>query len=104
MPGGGRLTIRTRREDDRVTCMVADTGVGMPPEVQAEMYRPFYSTKRGGTGLGMLFVRQVVTEHGASLACRSEPGRGSTFTIGLPLVPPADDRAVGGIGEGEDRE
>ncbi len=104
MPGGGRLTITTRRDGERVTCVVADTGVGMPPEVQAEMFRPFYSTKRGGTGLGMPFVRQVVTEHGASLACRSEPGRGSTFTIGLPPVSPPDDRATGGIGGGEDHE
>ena len=104
MPGGGRLTIATRRESERVTCVVADTGVGMPPEVQAEMFRPFYSTKHGGTGLGMPFVRQVVTEHGATLACRSEPGRGSTFTIGLPLVAPAEDRAVGGLERGDEGE
>ena len=104
MPGGGRLTITTRREGDRIACVVADTGVGMPPEVQAEMFRPFYSTKRGGTGLGMPFVRQVVTEHGATLACRSEPGRGTTFTIALPLVGADDDRAMGGIAGEDDGE
>jgi len=105
MPGGGRLTITTDVEEGRVTCAVADTGVGMPPEVQAEMFRPFFSTKRGGTGLGMPFVRQVVTEHGATLACRTELGRGTTFTIALPLVTTAvDDRtadAIGGANDGE---
>jgi PAS domain S-box-containing protein len=104
MPGGGQLTISTRREGDRVACTVSDTGVGMPPEVQAEMFRPFYSTKRGGTGLGMPFVRQVVTEHGATLACRSEPGLGTTFTIALPLVVSEDEPASNGIEGGEDRD
>jgi signal transduction histidine kinase len=103
MPGGGRLTITTCSAGERVTCTVTDTGVGMAPEVQADMFRPFYSTKRGGTGLGMPFVRQVVTEHGATLACRSEPGRGTSFTISLSLVASEEERAaqaIEGGGEG----
>ncbi len=102
MPGGGRLTIASRREANQVTCTVTDTGVGMAPEVQAEMFRPFYSTKRGGTGLGMPFVRQVVTEHGATLACRSEPGCGTAFTIAFPLVGAEDDPVSGAIVGGDD--
>jgi two-component system, NtrC family, sensor kinase len=86
MPGGGRLTIATRVVGERVECAVGDSGVGMTPEVQAEMFRPFFSTKPAGTGLGMPFVRQVTTEHGGTLTCRSEPGRGTEFTIALPLV------------------
>jgi len=86
MAGGGRLTIATSAEADRVTCLVADTGVGMSPDVQEEMFRPFFSTKPGGTGLGMPFVRQVVAEHGGVLTCRSEVGRGTDFTIALPRV------------------
>lgn len=100
MPGGGTLTIATRAEEGRVTCSVSDTGVGMAPETQAEMFRPFYSTKRGGTGLGMPFVRQVVTEHGATLSCRSAPGCGTSFTIALAAVDVEDDPDAGTAGAG----
>jgi PAS domain S-box-containing protein len=86
MPGGGRLTITTGVAGDRVECTVSDSGTGMTPEVQAEMFRPFFSTKPSGTGLGMPFVRQATTEHGGTLVCRSEPGRGTDFTIVLPRV------------------
>jgi signal transduction histidine kinase len=95
MPAGGRLPIATRVAAERVECAVGDSGTGMTPEVQAEMFRPFFSTKPSGTGLGMPFVRQVTTEHGGTLTCRSEPGRGTEFTIALPLVRETNDDTVG---------
>jgi PAS domain S-box-containing protein len=101
MHGGGRLTLASRQLEDRVTCTVSDNGTGMTPEVQAEMFRPFFSTKPTGTGLGMPFVHQVTTEHGGTLTCHSLPGEGSDFTISLPraAAPVADALHRGGDDE-----
>jgi len=99
MPGGGRLSVTTRTTGDRVECTVTDSGTGMTPEVQAEMFRPFFSTKPSGTGLGMPFVRQATVEHGGTLTCRSEPGRGTAFTISLPLVVDAPDDGIEGASD-----
>jgi two-component system NtrC family sensor kinase len=97
MHGGGRLTLASRELEDRVTCTVSDNGTGMTPEVQAEMFRPFFSTKPTGTGLGMPFVHQVTTEHGGTLTCHSLPGEGSDFTISLPrAAAPVGDALPGG--------
>ncbi len=86
MPSGGRLELATRSDGDHVTCTITDTGVGMTPEIVAQMFRPFFSTKRGGTGLGMPFVRQVLNEHQSVLHCTSVPGEGTRFTFSLPRV------------------
>jgi signal transduction histidine kinase len=84
MPGGGRVTVRTRRAGEAVEAEVADTGGGIPPEVLTRIFEPFYSTKERGTGLGLAFVHQVLVEHGGTIRCDSEAGRGTTFTIRLP--------------------
>lgn len=86
MGDGGRLEISTRIESDVVTCTISDTGSGMTPEVIDQMFRPFFSTKRGGTGLGMPFVRQVLSEHESALHCVSAPGEGTRFTFSLKRV------------------
>ena len=88
MSDGGRLEIATKLEGDAVTCTIADTGAGMTAEVIEQMFRPFFSTKRGGTGLGMPFVRQVLSEHESSLHCVSAPGEGTRFTFALKRVAP----------------
>jgi PAS domain S-box-containing protein len=88
MPEGGRLEIVTRDEGDGVSCTIADTGSGMAPEVVEQMFRPFFSTKRGGTGLGMPFVRQVLSEHESALHCLSAPDEGTRFTFVLKRVRP----------------
>jgi PAS domain S-box-containing protein len=93
MSGGGRLEILTRADGDGVTCTIADDGAGMTAEVIDQMFRPFFSTKRGGTGLGMPFVRQVLTEHESSLKCTSVPGRGTRFTFTLASQEPHERRA-----------
>jgi signal transduction histidine kinase len=85
MPGGGTLTLRTRQAEGGVELRVTDTGGGMPPEVLARIFEPFYTTKERGTGLGLAYARRVVAEHGGTIRCDSEPERGTTFTIRLPI-------------------
>jgi signal transduction histidine kinase len=84
MPGGGRITVRTRRTGEAVEAEVADTGGGIPPGDLTRIFEPFYSTKQRGTGLGLAFAQQVVKEHGGELRCDSALGRGTTFTLRLP--------------------
>jgi len=95
--GTGTLTIRTApTEDGRVALSVTDTGPGIPPEVRARMFDPFYTTKEvgKGTGLGLSICHGIVQEHGGEIQVESpvENGRGSRFTLRLPCAPrPAED-------------
>jgi len=101
MPGGGTLTVRTANvttEEARkvaphvmpageyVLCEVSDTGVGMPSEVLAKIYEPFFSTKEvgKGTGLGLSTVYGIIKQTGGFIFCDSEVGKGTTFRIYLP--------------------
>lgn len=86
MPGGGVLELQTRRQADRVILDVIDTGPGMDEKTQAKIFDAFYSTKATGSGLGLPTVRRVVEAHGGTIACASEVGRGTQFTISLPAV------------------
>ena len=84
MPDGGRLVVRSRRDDGRVIIEVADTGSGMTPEECERIFTPYYTSKRHGTGLGLAIVQSVVSDHGGRVTVQSEPGRGTTFVIELP--------------------
>lgn len=84
MPGGGTVAVRIRRTDSAVEVEVGDTGGGIPPGDRTRIFEAFYSTKEHGTGLGLAFAHQVVKEHGGTIRCESEVGRGTTFTIRLP--------------------
>ena len=66
---------------------VSDSGSGIPPEQLERIFDPFFSTKSGGTGLGLAFTLQVLTEHGGTIRCRSEVGRGTTFSVNIPPAP-----------------
>jgi signal transduction histidine kinase len=83
-PQGGSITLSTRREGELARLEVQDTGKGMPPEVAAQVFTPFYTSKIGGTGLGLVFVRQIVEEHRGTIKMESEVGRGTRITIELP--------------------
>ncbi|HEY3381211.1 MAG TPA: response regulator [Vicinamibacterales bacterium] len=109
MPDGGRLTIRvgTRHvgpdeppvapgapSGDLVSIAVADTGHGMNRETMEQMYEPFFTTREAGSGpgLGLSVVYGIMRSHGGGIACTSEPGKGTVFTLYLPAAKPA--RAV----------
>jgi two-component system NtrC family sensor kinase len=87
MPGGGRLTISTRRFEKSVCLVVEDTGTGMDEEVQKQLFRPFFTTKDvgQGTGLGLAVVQGIVNAHGGTIEVTSETGKGSSFEIRFPV-------------------
>jgi signal transduction histidine kinase len=82
--GGGKVTIRTRKAGDRAVIEVEDTGVGIAPEVLPRLFDTFFSTKEGGSGLGLALTQQIVKDHGGDLAVESTVGRGTTFTVSIP--------------------
>lgn len=84
MPHGGQLELQTYVRDDAVHLDLIDTGIGMDPKTAARMFNVFFSTKPGGSGLGLPTVKKIVEAHGGRIAADSEPGRGTRFTISLP--------------------
>lgn len=86
MPDGGELILTTRRAGDWAVLDVIDTGVGIPPEDRDRIFEPFVSSRPGGSGLGLPTTRRIVEAHGGRLSVESEPGRGSKFTVRLPLA------------------
>ncbi len=87
MSGGGELTIQAVREPNTVTLSLIDTGKGMPPDVVARAWQPFFSTRQGGTGLGLPTTRKIIEAHGGTIDVQSEVSRGTKFTIRLPIEP-----------------
>jgi len=87
MPKGGKLIVQTHVQDGHVVCSVEDTGVGMTEEVLDRLFVPFFTTKEvnQGTGLGLPVVHGIVTSHGGTIEVASMPGKGTTFTIRLPI-------------------
>src|SRR3989339_386637 len=83
-PRGGTVMVRTVKEQQFAVLILQDTGRGMPQEVVEKVFVPFYTTKIGGTGLGMVFVRQIMDEHRGVITLESNVGRGTTVTIRLP--------------------
>ena len=86
MPHGGAIEIGTRNDGLNACFWVADTGSGMPPEVIARIFEPFYSTKgERGTGLGLSASHGIIENHGGHINVTSEPGKGTRFEVVLPL-------------------
>ena len=92
MPEGGTLSIAAEREDSRAVVSIQDTGVGMDKNIQDKVYDPFFTTKEPGkgTGLGLSTAYGIVKQHGGDILIESEPGRGTTFHILLPLADSVD--------------
>ena len=85
MPDGGSVRLTTRAEVDAVAIVVADDGAGIPRELRDQIFNAFFTTRRGGTGLGLSVSAAIVAEHGGALAL--EPSdRGATFAVRLPRV------------------
>ncbi|WP_067618015.1 ATP-binding protein [Alicyclobacillus acidiphilus] len=87
MPGGGKVDVRIAKHGvDKVSIQVRDHGVGMTKEQLRQLGEPFYTTKDGGTGLGWMISRRIVQEHAGRLSVESEPGKGTTVVIELPIA------------------
>jgi signal transduction histidine kinase len=85
MPNGGQITVQAESAGSEVRLSFIDTGVGIPAENQAKIFRPFFSTRSGGSGLGLPTTRKIVEAHGGRIEVQSEPGRGTKFTLVLPI-------------------
>jgi signal transduction histidine kinase len=100
-PDGGRVAVSAINGADRVEIAVQDTGIGIAPEDQAAVFEEFKQVGRDrlrkaeGTGLGLSLTKRFVELHGGDIRLESEPGRGSTFTVCLPLRA-TGSRAPGG--------
>ena len=98
MPNGGRLRIdvKTNAKTHMAEVKISDTGVGIPPDQLRLIFEPFYTTKEpdehghGGTGLGLSVCRQIIEQHHGRIRVESIVGKGSTFTVKLPLEPEGD--------------
>ncbi len=85
MPDGGKLTVRTYRDGKDCVIEVSDTGVGIPDDVIDQIFRPYFTTKPNGTGLGLSQVERTVRAHGGHIDVESQPDKGTTFRIYLPI-------------------
>jgi signal transduction histidine kinase len=88
MPEGGLLRIALAPADEMIQLTVGDTGHGIPQEAIKRVFEPFFTTKEfgKGTGLGLTVVKDIIEEHQGSITVESEPGKGTTFTILLPIA------------------
>lgn len=85
MPEDGTLTIKARRDVDKVIIGVSDTGVGVSNERMINLFKPFYTTKPTGIGLGLAYCKRAIESHGGTITGESMEGEGTTFTIKLPI-------------------
>jgi two-component system NtrC family sensor kinase len=92
--GGGRLSIKTRQIEDCIRVSFTDDGLGIPAEHLDKLFDPFFTTRweKGGTGLGLSACHSIVTEHGGRINAKSQPGKGTTFVVGLPLATEEETR------------
>jgi signal transduction histidine kinase len=86
MPSGGALSVRLRRAIDLLEIEIEDSGVGMDESTRRQLFRPFFTTRHGGTGLGLAIVKRVIEDHRGAIAVESRLGKGSRFTLTLPLA------------------
>ena len=84
MPSGGELILSVSNQAGRVIIDIIDTGSGIPPDVLSKIFLAYYTTKRGGTGIGLAMTKRIIEEHGGVITVQSAPGKGTDFTITLP--------------------
>jgi two-component system, sporulation sensor kinase E len=86
MPNGGTLFLKTRRYDkDFVEIVFKDTGIGIKKEDLPKIFDPFFSRKEKGVGLGLSISAQIIETHRGEVSVESEPGKGTTFYVRLPI-------------------
>ena len=86
MPDGGQLIVQTKGHGQSAAVYLTDTGCGMDDQTASKMFDAFFSTKQGGSGLGLPTTAKLIEAHGGTIAVDSELGRGTRFTIELPAV------------------
>ena len=97
MPAGGDLILEADDRDGTFSVVVRDTGPGIPDEVRGDIFKPYFSTKSRGTGLGLALAEKVVGQHNGGIACRTGPG-GTAFELAFPLTSADGDRVDDGDG------
>jgi signal transduction histidine kinase len=86
MPQGGDLTFAATVGEDSVEIRISDTGGGIPPELREKIFRLYFSTKKDGSGIGLAMTFRIVQLHDGTIGFDSEPGKGTTFLIRLPIA------------------
>ena len=86
MPAGGELGIITRFDQERVYIIITDTGKGIPPDILHKIFEPYFTTKPDGSGLGLTMTYKVMKEHGGDIQVHSDIGKGTRFTLILPIT------------------
>jgi two-component system, NtrC family, sensor histidine kinase KinB len=98
-PSGGRITLTAKEEPEFIRFTVADTGTGMPAEVAAHVFEPFFrgpaADKKSGAGLGLAIAKEIVEAHGGTIRVESSEGQGTTFSFTLPRADKAEDADKG---------
>jgi two-component system sensor histidine kinase HydH len=85
MPGGGKLNV-SAFSDGAIAVCVSDTGTGIQEDFKEKLFKPLFTGKAKGTGLGLAVVKRIVEAHNGEIIVESEVGKGSTFTVKLPIV------------------
>ena len=86
MPHGGELNVTVAAQSGTVVLTIVDTGSGIAPEQVPNLFTPFFTTKQGGTGLGLTICRGLISQHQGEISIASDVDRGTTCTISLPLA------------------
>ena len=94
MPEGGRLTIGTREKNDFLELDVIDTGSGIADEAKGKIFEPLFTTKAKGIGLGLAVSKSIIDRHSGQIEAESVAGKGTTFTIRLPLETPIQEASI----------
>jgi signal transduction histidine kinase len=95
MPEGGTLTIASQKSNGNLQISFVDSGVGMKKEIVKNLCNPLFTTKAKGMGLGLSVAKRFVEGHGGSIRVESQPGKGSTFTVTLPITPKTEEMKKG---------
>ena len=91
MPDGGELILRTSLDGGHVVIEIIDTGKGVPEKLRDKIFGPFFSTKKDGSGLGLVVTRRIIDQHGGAVSFVSEQGTGTDFVIRIPQAPEDTD-------------
>lgn len=86
MPKGGNLFVRSFHKENRIHIEIQDEGSGIEPELVDRLFEPFFTTKGDGTGLGLAITKKIIQNHSGEIQVTSKPGKGSCFTVLLPVI------------------